>query len=78
MKPLFLKLALMGASPSVCLAPHMASLTFPVKVWVVPAAIVGTKANSALRITVAIKTCNIRKRDIDPPVYSQTSATLRP
>jgi hypothetical protein len=55
----------------------MASLTFPVKVWVVPAAIMGTTANPALRTTVAIKPCNIRNRDMNPPVYSQTSATLR-
>jgi hypothetical protein len=55
----------------------MASLTFPVKVWVVLAAMMGTTANPALRNTVAIKTCNIRNRDIDPPVYAQTSATLR-
>src|ERR1017187_9458915 len=56
--------------PSVCLAPHMASLTFPVKVWVLPAATPGTTANPVLSTTVTIHTCNIRKRDINnPPVF---------
>jgi hypothetical protein len=45
----------------------MASLTFPVKVWVLPAATPGTTANPAHSTTVAIQTCNIRKRDINPP-----------
>jgi hypothetical protein len=54
----------------------MASLTFPVNVWVVPAAIMGTTANPALRNAVAIRICNIRNRDMNPPMYSQTSATL--
>jgi hypothetical protein len=45
----------------------MASLTFPVKVWVLPAAMPGTTANPVLSTTVAIQTCNIRKRDINPP-----------
>jgi hypothetical protein len=46
----------------------MASLTFPVNVWVFPAAIAGTTANTALSTTVAIQTCHIRKRDINPPL----------
>jgi hypothetical protein len=48
----------------------MASLTFPVKVWVLPAATPGTTANPVLSTTVAIQTCTIRKRDINnPPVF---------
>jgi hypothetical protein len=46
-----------------CLAPHMASLTFPVKVWVLPTATPGTTANPVLSTTVAIQTCDIRRRD---------------
>src|ERR1035438_5290761 len=53
--------------PSVCLAPHMASLTFPVKVWALPAATPGTIANPAKSTTTAVQTCNIRKRDIFTP-----------
>jgi hypothetical protein len=45
----------------------MASLTFPVKV--LPAATPGTTPNPVLSATVAIQTCNIRKRDINPPRY---------
>jgi hypothetical protein len=48
----------------------MASLTFPVKVWVLSAATLGTTANPVLSTTVDIQTCNIRKRDINrPPVF---------
>jgi uncharacterized membrane protein YfcA len=46
----------------------MASLTFPVKVWGLPAAIPGTTANPVLSTTVAIQTCHIRKREINPPL----------
>ncbi|MFZ1053515.1 MAG: hypothetical protein WCF73_02980 [Candidatus Sulfotelmatobacter sp.] len=42
----------------------MASLTFPVKVWVPPAATFGTTANPIHSTAVAIQTCNIRKRDM--------------
>src|ERR1019366_4648923 len=55
--------------PSVCLAPHMSSLTFPVKVWVLPAAMPGMTVNPVLSTTVAIQTCTIRKRDINPPLF---------
>jgi hypothetical protein len=46
----------------------MASLTFPVKVWVLLAAMLDTTANPVHSTAVAIQTCNIRKRDISPPV----------
>jgi hypothetical protein len=39
----------------------MASLTFPVKVWLLPAARPGTTTNPVLSATVAIQTFNIRK-----------------
>jgi len=52
--------------PSVCFAPHMASLTFPVRVWLLLVAMPGTTVNPVLNTTVAIQTCNIRKRDIRP------------
>src|ERR1022692_1407410 len=51
----------------------MASLTFPVKVWVLPAAMPGTTANPVLSTAVATQTCNIRKRDINPPHCSTLS-----
>jgi Family of unknown function (DUF438) len=50
--------------PSECLAPHMASLTFPVNVWVLPAATPDTTVNPVPSTTAAIQTCHIRKRDI--------------
>ena len=37
------------------------------KVWVLPAAMPGTTANPVLSTAVATQTCNIRKRDINPP-----------
>jgi len=49
-----------------CFAPHMASLTFPVRAWLLPVAMRGTTVNPVLNPTVAIQTCNIRKRDIRP------------
>src|ERR1017187_6928827 len=64
--------------PSVCLAPHMASLTFPVKVWVLPAATPGTTANPVLSTTVAIQICNIRKRDINNPPVFRSCYWMRP
>jgi hypothetical protein len=39
--------------------------------------VVGTTVNPALCTTVAIKPCNIRQREITPPVHSETSATPR-
>src|SRR5260370_2203849 len=56
----------------------MASLSFPVKVWVLPAATPGTTANPVLNITVAIQTCNIRKRDINPPPVLRSGYWMRP
>jgi hypothetical protein len=56
----------------------MASLTFPVKVWGLSAAAPGTTANPALSTTVAIQTCNIRKRDINPPAALRSCYCMRP
>jgi hypothetical protein len=55
----------------------MASLTFPVKVWALPAPSLGTTANPAHSTIVAIQTCNIRKRDINPPPVLRTWYWMR-
>jgi hypothetical protein len=57
------------------LAPHIASLTFPVKVCVPPAINFGTTANPAHSTAVAIQTCIIRRRDINPPQFAPRLAS---
>jgi hypothetical protein len=54
----------------------MASLTFPVNVWVLPAATPGTTVNPVLSTTIAIQTCHIRKRDMNPPLVLFSALVL--
>src|ERR1700741_4465926 len=55
-----------GGTPSLCLGPHMVSLTFPVNVCVT-AATAGTEANPIISTAITIQIFKPRDRDIISP-----------
>jgi hypothetical protein len=63
-----------GGIPSLCLAPHMVSPTFPVNVWV-PAAAAGMEANPALNTAVAIQ--HLQHSFPSVPLFSELLIWMR-